>query len=314
MKHARIDDMAGRRWHFNARIIGIAAALAGFTLVLIDDLIPRYQQGQSLFPETAEFIEFLVLCPGVGILAFLSAQYLFQREFDMQQKLQRMEAQRFVVLGRIAGSIAHEVRNPLHNMKLVLEELRLQIGDDQRYMIRHLDDNIERIDMVVKLIYELASPGYHLEDDLVNNINLNDLIDGLLDTFRSNSSVPVVVSGFEKQICVVGNVSGLEIAFENVLRNAQQACEQSPETDGIHISSRIERQMCILEIVNRARLPDELLLPDAESFTSKRQGLGLGLFIARHLLERMQGSLLIEQRGEEAVVSFKLQLGVRYEV
>lgn len=297
-----------------ARLVGIAAALAGFVLILIDDLIPQYQRGESLFSETSEILEFLVLCPGIGILAFLAAQYVFQREFNMQQKLQRMEARRFVALGRIAGSIAHEVRNPLHNMKLVLEELRLQAGDEQRELIEHLDSNIERIDMVIKLVYELARPGDHLEDDLVNNIRLRQLLEELRDKMSDGTDVAIQIDNINDNLCVSGNPGALQIALENVLRNAMQSCEQLNDDHGIRISAREERQVCLLEIRNRARLPEELLLSEVESYTSKRSGLGLGLFIARHLLERMQGELLIEQRGEDAVITFRLQPGIRYDV
>ena len=301
-------------WHVNAKIAGFLAAAAGFILVLVDDLLPRYKQGLSLFGELSEVLEFVLLCPGLGILVFLSTQYVYQREFDLKLKIERLEARRFVALGRIAGSIAHEVRNPLHNIKLVLEELREQSTDEQADLLKHLDDNVERINLAVKMVYELAKPAYHMEDELVNNIVIKAVLERALEQVRSEFDVSFILENISPDMTVVGHASSFLLAFENVLRNAAQCCEGEANEAGVTIMAYSERQHYRISVVNKGQLPKELLVGDAETFTSKSRGLGLGLYITKHLLERMQGQLKLEQREDQAIVSFVLQKGVHYDV
>lgn len=307
------------KWHRHAKIIGVLAACVGFLLLLIDDLIPRYQQGQSLFSETSEILEFLLLCPGFGILALLSAQYVYQREYDLKRKIDRLEAKRFVALGRIAGSLAHEVRNPLHNIMLVSEELLAQNHDDQHDLLQHLSGNIERINIAVKLVYELAKPVYQIEDDFADNISLRSVVDVAVERVATDFTTVITLEGIDETVQVVGNSSGITLALENVLRNAVQYCEKHHHEshngtdagiEGVHISVQSESQYYVLRIVNQGILPQELLEGTSETFTTNHSGLGLGLYITRHLLERMQGKLRVEQCGKQVVVALLIQRGV----
>ena len=309
------EDLSfGTAWHLHAKLAGFLAATIGFILVLVDDLLPRYQQGVSLFGEFSDVLEFVLLCPGLGILAFISTQYVYQREFDLKLKIERSEARRFVALGRIAGSIAHEVRNPLHNIKLVLEELREQSTGEQDDLLKHLDDNVERINLAVKMVYELAKPAYQMGDELVNNIVIKTVLERAIERTRSEYDIPFRLENINADVIVVGHASSFLLAFENVLRNAAQCCERDGNQDGVIIRAHSERQHFIISVINKGELPKELLTGNAETFTSKSRGLGLGLYITKHLLERMQGQLKLEQREQEAVVSFVLQKGVHYDV
>ena len=301
-------------WHFRAKLISMLTGCAGFLLILIDDLIPRYQAGQSLFGEVSEFIEFLVLCPGLAILALLAAQYIYQREFELKRRIERLEARRFVALGRIAGSIAHEVRNPLQNLHLAIEELRSSVPVEDQELLVHMESNIARINMAVKLVYELAKPSSQMYEDLANNINLKQLADEVSERNRSQFEVAIHTDDIDKNMTVSAHRSALVLTLENILRNACQYCLSHDDSEGINIRSLSNNTHFGLQVINKGSLPKHLMDNSIAAPTEKKDGLGLGLFIARHLLERMNGELAIEQENDTVIVSILLPKGVIYDL
>ena len=72
-------------------------------------------------------------------------------------------AEKFSMTGKIARSIAHEVRNPLTNLHLALEQLKEEISDDSvnediELFTDIIERNAKRIDQLIKDMLNSSKP------------------------------------------------------------------------------------------------------------------------------------------------------------
>ena len=94
--------------------------------------------------------------------------YPIQRIQKAEQDPQRREADRALLLTRIAVGLAHEAKNPLHNMVLHIQLMAEKLGTAEQSIDKHvaaLRDGIGRVDHLLKAFGEFAAPE-HLPTDL----------------------------------------------------------------------------------------------------------------------------------------------------
>lgn len=218
-----------------------------------------------------------------------------------QEDLVRKE--RLAVLGRLAGGVAHQIRNPLgviKNAAYVLERWirSAPVNDgktDASHAVEIIHDEVERANQIIKGLMEYA----RVRAPLRTPQNVEDLVRVVLSrisvgpgiTVRlSVSAVPQVVVDRD-QVCA---------ALENVLRNACDAMlhggvltvdakvapAEPGRGPGVHLG--IEDTGAGIDPELRDRLFEPLL-------TTKAMGLGLGLVTARTLIEGQGGSIVCER-------------------
>jgi membrane-associated PAP2 superfamily phosphatase len=286
-------------------LIGTTGMFAGCLLFSIDTAVEQLKIGPEHLHFWIECAEFTVIGPGLGMLCLLLAERLRILRLTAQAQDQAERERRFLVLGRMAASVAHEVRNPLHTLRLVTDELRLELPALRDHALSsHIDDSLQRIDRAVDLVYQLARPGS--EDD-----DAGDLVATLRDahsTLALHAEGRVFAAdGLPERAAVRCSASGLRIMIDNLLRNALEATAPG---DTIGESLTREQGHWVLTISNRGQLPAtgtpaENGLPPP---SGKEEGLGLGLTIIRHLAANAGGSLALASAA--GVVTATLALPV----
>jgi signal transduction histidine kinase len=208
-----------------------------------------------------------------------------------------------LILGRMAASVAHEVRNPLHTLRLVVDELRVEQPALHTHPLSvHIDDSLERIDRAVDLVYQLARPG--TDDD-----GAGDMVSALREAQKTRSlqlqNRVITYHELPENAAVRCSASSLRIIIDNLLRNAVQA---TTEGDTISVTLRCDHHRWILRIRNPGTLPT---LPTTHrdalpAASHKEDGLGLGLTITRQLASNADGNL--ELISDEGFVTAELTL------
>lgn len=230
-------------------------------------------------------------------LGFLLSESMRRREID----LARAAEQRFLLLGRIAASMAHEMRNPIHNLRLLVESLRDRPGGEGDPALGRIEDNLERLDQAVRLAHELARPAVVVDDADQPVVDLVAVVGRALAETRQRrpgcrmtwcppAAAPLPVRGREM---------ALRMVAENLLRNAVDAAPGG----GVTVSLDAARGQAVLRIVNPGRLPepcDEDGIPVAAPAGA---GFGIGLGIARHLAASAGGRLRLVQDGDAVVAT-----------
>jgi signal transduction histidine kinase len=217
---------------------------------------------------------------------------------------QRQEAQRerLSSLGRLSTVVAHEIRNPLMIIRTSLGALRASAtSDEMREAVSDIDEETHRLNRLVTEVLDFARP---LRFDLAE-ANLNEvchasaaaawagtLPDGV--ALELDPSLPTTMTDAER----------LRTALINILGNARHAVEETaegvPTPQGPHVvvkTARAGERAVITISDDGVGIGDEDLLHIFDPyFTTRRAGTGLGLPIAKNIIEGLGGSISVRSR------------------
>ena len=187
-------------------------------------------------------------------------------------------------LGRLTASIAHEIRNPLsaigHAGELLREERR---GEMQERLLRILNDNVTRLDRIVRDILELGRQN-RAEPEL---LQADEFCASFLEQFSgSENLLPGVVQlevGGPTTLCF--DRSHLHQVLWNLVSNALRHSSKGPGAVRVRLEGSPGEGRVELHVIDDGSgIPETVREQIFEPFfTTHTQGTGLGLFIAREL-------------------------------
>ncbi|MES1248369.1 MAG: HAMP domain-containing sensor histidine kinase [Actinomycetota bacterium] len=212
------------------------------------------------------------------------------------QRAQADEARRFLVT-----SVAHDLRTPLFALRGHLQAIRSHVGDPAL----HLDRAEARADALDRLVGNLfaytrddyAQPTLQLEDVLVDEL-LHDVAAAAEHTAKLDANT-IELDG-DPDLQVVVDRDRVKRALANILDNALR---YSPEGAAVHLAWSANGDAEV-EIAVRDEGPgiDDELLPHVFEPGVRADGLdggaGLGLTIARRLLEHQGASVTVANRPD----------------
>lgn len=209
-----------------------------------------------------------------------------------KELLQMRSIEKFAATGRIARTIAHEVRNPLTNINLAMEQLKSELpaGDDTQILFDMVSRNSNRIN---QLITDLLNSTKFAELTY-GKTSINTLLDEALELAKDRIALYNigVVKKYSTDICDVAvDKDKLKIAFLNIIVNAIEAME--PGKGVLTVTTKGENDKCIIEIAdNGAGMDKESLGRLFEPyFTSKPKGNGLGLTNTQNIILNHKGTI-----------------------
>jgi len=209
----------------------------------------------------------------------------FQREMSQRERL--------ASLGRLSTVIAHEVRNPLMIMKASLHTLR-QAGADATSIheaVHDIDEEVARLNRVVNEVLDFARP---IQFNLAR-ADVNALCrDAAAAALASGPGVEISMALDPALGAVTTDPERLRIALVNLLVNARHAVNGASAAP-VTLSSRARGARMSIEITDRGAgiTPDRLSHIFDPYFTTKRGGTGLGLPIAKNIIEGLGGTILV---------------------
>ncbi len=229
---------------------------------------------------------------------------------NMRHRMERMN--RLASLGRMAAGIAHEVRNPLTGISLLLDELHdrlLQQPGDQNLIRRALEE-IERLETLVGELLHFAS----LPQTRLAPGDVGEVLEETLFLFRKRCEKQGVV--LQEEIAeglplIPIDGAKLKQAFLNLLTNALEAM---PRGGSLEVSVRLERDEMRISIRDTGEgIPAERIPLVFEPFyTSKAGGTGLGLAVTHNIASEHGGRIEVQSSpGEGATFVLHLPLPPR---
>ncbi|MCF1491937.1 ActS/PrrB/RegB family redox-sensitive histidine kinase [Agrobacterium vitis] len=204
-------------------------------------------------------------------------------------------------LDGLAAAAAHELGTPLATISVVAKEMERELGKDPRFGedVQLLRSQSERCRDILKRLTTLSA-----EDEAhMRQLPLSSLIEEVIAPHRDFGIKLTVVEVSERASEPVGNrnpgiLYGLGNLIENALDYAREQVIVTVEHDNRHVT-------IIIEDDGEGFAPDILLRIGEPYVTSRKSdaragGLGLGLFIAKTLLERSGAVLTFENRGNSS--------------
>ncbi len=212
-------------------------------------------------------------------------------------ELVKMRSQeKFAATGRIARTIAHEVRNPLTNINLAADQLRTesnQKDENAAFLFDMITRNSTRINqLVADLLNSTKVPELNFEKIPVSNL-LDEALQDAAD--RITLGKTQVVKNYTADLCVSVDKAKMKIAFLNIIINALEAMENR-ENSVLTLETRRENDKCKIAFSdNGAGMETEALNRVFEPyFTSKLKGNGLGLTNTQNIILNHHGEISAE--------------------
>jgi len=205
--------------------------------------------------------------------------------------------EKFTSTGRIARTLAHEVRNPLTNINLASAQLEeaFELDEESRFLFDIIRRNSERINnMVSSLLNATKFTELHVE-----HVNIQHILD---DTLRQAGdritlkNVTLKTDYSAEEIMLWIDVTKIKIALMNVIVNAIEAMEDQGGV--LKISTERKEDNCLITITdNGAGMDEDTLSKLFEPyFTNKVKGNGLGLTNTQTILLNHKGSIKVESK------------------
>jgi signal transduction histidine kinase len=220
-----------------------------------------------------------------------SSLHQFQREAAQRERLSS--------LGRLSTVVAHEVRNPLMIIKASLPALRRHASPEVTEVASSIDEEVNRINHVVSDVLDFARP-------IRFSLASADLIEICRDAAQAvqagADAVPVNVASSVSSAEVMTDAERLRGVLVNVLSNAQHAVRarangDAPRTVRLN-ASRAGRNRWSIEVRDTGVgiPPADLTRIFEPFFTTRRTGSGLGLALARNIVEGLGGSISVDSQ------------------
>jgi signal transduction histidine kinase len=231
------------------------------------------------------------------------------------------QRERLSSLGRLSTVIAHEVRNPLMIIKTALHSLRQpDIGPAAvREATADIDEEVARLNRIVNDVLDFARPiRFELAPADLNAISRESaaaaqVTPGPAIQLDLDAAIPRIVTDAER----------LRIALVNLLVNARQAVHSGtgllavagtsaiqPAPDvPVVLTTRGSTDGVSISVVDRGPGIDagDLSRVFDPYFTTKRGGTGLGLPIAKNIIEGLGGTINVTSRfGEGTAIRIDL--------
>ena len=218
--------------------------------------------------------------------------------------------EKFASSGRIARTLAHEVRNPLTNISLATEQLKEMIAQnpDMKILVEMIGRNATRIDQLVSEF--LSSTRFSQLNYEATNIN--DLIDEALKLAIDRIELKhiKIEKQYAKDTCPIRvDKEKIKLAFVNIIVNAVEAIEK--ESGILQIKTSVKDDKCIVEFRdNGSGISEEALQKLFEPYyTTKTKGTGLGLTNTQNIIFNHGGSINVKSKlGEGTVFIVSLHL------
>lgn len=249
-------------------------------------------------------IVFLLQAALIAWLLFERRQRRLAEQAIQKQRLELAHASRLGIVGELTGSIAHELNQPLGAILSNADaaELMLESGADRRDELRQILADIRRDDLRASEVIHrlrLLLTRHEVERQA---FDLNDVASEMASLLRSEvqrRGLSLDIQTEPAAATLVGDRTQIQQVLINLLLNAMDAVADLPEARrSILVSVTVRAGAITLAVSDRGHgiAPENLSQIFDSFFTTKPQGMGLGLSIARTLVEAHGGRLHAENR------------------
>ncbi|WP_162028424.1 MULTISPECIES: sensor histidine kinase [unclassified Lentimonas] len=215
------------------------------------------------------------------------------------------------LINLIAKRFAHEIRNSLVPLTTHMQLIDKKI--DQPKFQTSLKSALTRETSRIKRLSEQML--YLAEHSKPSNQDVVDLETAILDGFSRakaqgcNNAAKLSLDNTLKNASIHGNVEDIAYAFEELFLNSIQSSGSAEST--VHVILRRNDEDILTASIrdNGPGFADETLTDATEPFFSTRTtGVGLGLSVAKKIIEEHQGFIQINSRTPKANWDIKIEL------
>lgn len=211
----------------------------------------------------------------------------------------------------LVAFLAHDLKTPLTSVVGYLTLLRDKPGIDpaerERYTAVALD-KARRLESLLEEFFDISRMELHQDGDRWETVQLTLLLEQITDEFYPllEDKGLKLEADIAPGLTAIGDADKLARVFDNVLRNA---VSYSHKDGAIRLTASLEEGKVHIRIANRGLgIPEKELSNIFERFyrldaarSTRTGGAGLGLAIAKEIVDDHGGSIAAESTGEDTV-------------
>jgi two-component system sporulation sensor kinase B len=215
------------------------------------------------------------------------------KQMELESKVQR--AEKFDIVGQLAASVAHEVRNPMTAVRGFLQLMSDDdnLTDSQR---RYINISMEELDHSQVILSEYLSLAKPATTDL-KVLNLKSDLENIIELMRSFTNLQTIsiVSSLEDRLLIKGDSSEIKQVFVNLLKNSIEAIGEKGE---IMVSAYQNGKHVIVEIEDNGQGMSETQLKylGTPFYSTKDKGTGVGLSLCYKIVHSMKGTIKVRSK------------------
>lgn len=237
-------------------------------------------------------------------ILFLFIKYMMLKRQARKERAEN-ETQKLELVGTLAASTAHEIKNPLTGIKGLIQLLSEKHKDQtDQFYFSVIQQEITRINDIVNEFLILGKP----TADKLNTFDVTKVVKDLEPIIQSeanhyNVEFDVQLSNPVYITCVKDHIKQLVL---NISKNAIESMEN--KGGSLRIVVYQDTTDCVLEFIDTGmgipkRQLSKLFTP---FYTSKETGTGLGLVICKRIVDMYNGSISIDSKeGQGTMVQVK---------
>ena len=226
-----------------------------------------------------------------GIVRDITDQKRAQQDLILAEKL--------TMTGKIARSIAHEVRNPLTNLSLALEQLKDELDTDSEYVTMFTDIIGRNVDRIGQLITEMLNSSKPRDLDRKRqdfNVVVKETLKLVSDRIKLKRMR--LETNFSADDCtILLDRDQVKTALLNILVNAVEAMQEGKGILSVKTACTEDNRIYVevsdngggISDADRQRLFDPF-------FTGKSGGMGLGLTATQNIINSHKGSIDVDSQ------------------
>ena len=259
--------------------------------------------------KTFQVHSYPIIADGSSQASALVHQYVDITE-QRQLYLRMLQSEKMGAIGLLAGNIAHELNNPLTGLRSLVQVLLHEVSTEGNLAsdLKEIEKAAERSQKIIKNLLEFSRS----EEQPLQLASVDEVVEKtlpMLKTALRPHRTQILLNARKAFVYVEPHL--LQQVIFNLLNNA---CQAMKDPGQVAIRSMKRDQEVILEIMDSGPgIPSDLQKKVFEPFfTTKQegQGTGLGLSMARAIIEKFGGKLWYESRpqvGATFVISLPLR-------
>ncbi|WP_407271010.1 ATP-binding protein [Radiobacillus sp. PE A8.2] len=255
-----------------------------------------------------QYLEVLLPIVLYSFLAILSYIYLTRFYSNLEARLKIKEelqqSEQLAIVGQLATSITHEVRNPLTSLKGLTQLQKEKYPEDQYFQI--MTDEIERISSILDDLLVIGRP----KDTVFVKNDIHEMINYVVEILNHNGTQDTITinNEIDKDIPEVEcNSQQIKQVLINIIKNGMEAMP-----DGGKITIKVESlqsdKIKITITDEGYGIPEAHLELLGNPFhTTKSGGTGLGLMVSFKIIKEHNGEIQFQsEEGKGTTVSLTM--------
>jgi C4-dicarboxylate-specific signal transduction histidine kinase len=226
-------------------------------------------------------------------------------------------ANKTAATGALSASIAHELNQPVAAISLNTEFIQRQLNEGQtdpnglKEVITHIQQDNQRIAKIVSTLRDI----FRQEEIRTSDVHLDELIEQTKSIIVPQARDLKINLKFDLNVnqSIPMNNNEISQVLINLLNNSIEALSNSSQSNKeINIHTRVFGNFVELKVLdNGPGIPDQLKASIFDLMkTNKKQGMGLGLWLCKHIIDRHQGRISYQQSalgGAEFLIQLPIE-------